>query len=204
VAATIAVLASGGGSNLQALLEHFAHPAPARVGRVAIVVCDNPSAGALEKAAAAGIEPVILSDAGDGNAMLALLRDRGVDLVALAGYLKRVPDVVTRAYRGRMMNVHPSLLPAFGGPGMYGARVHQAVIAAGVRVSGVTVHFVDEQYDHGPIIAQNPVPVFPSDDADTLAARVLQAEHELYPSAVEAVAAGTIMLCADDRVRGTV
>lgn len=204
MAATIAVLASGGGSNLQALLEHFAHGGPARAGRVAIVVSDNPSAGALDKAVAARVEPVILSDPGDGNAMLALLRDRGVDLVALAGYLKRVPDLVTQAYRGRMVNVHPSLLPAFGGPGMYGARVHQAVIAAGVRVSGATVHFVDEQYDHGPIIAQTAVPVLPSDDADALAARVLQAEHQLYPAAVEAVAAGTVMLCADGRVRGTV
>jgi phosphoribosylglycinamide formyltransferase 1 len=204
VAAIIAVFVSGGGSNLQALFEHFRGTRAAQVARIALVVSDNPAAPALDKAVDGGAEPVILSDPGDGSAMLALLTDRRVDLVALAGYLSRVPDDVTRAYHGRLLNVHPSLLPAFGGKGMYGARVHRAVIASGARVSGVTVHFVDDQYDHGPIIAQNPVPVFPSDDAKTLAARVLRAEHALYPLAVEAVAAGRVTLCEQGHVRGTV
>ncbi len=204
MAASIAVFVSGGGSNLQALLEHFREAKAAQVGRIALVVSDAAGAPALDKAVAGGAEPAILSNPDDGRAMLALLHDRRIDLIALAGYLRRVPDEVTEAYRGRLVNVHPSLLPAFGGRGMYGSRVHRAVIAAGVRVSGVTVHFVDDQYDHGPIIAQNPVPVFPSDDAGTLAERVLRAEHGLYPLAVEAVAAGRVTLCEGGSVRGTV
>src|SRR6185436_1036035 len=97
-------------------------------------------------------------------------------------------------FTGRIVNVHPALLPAFGGPGMYGQRVHQAVIESGARVSGVTAHFVDEVYDSGPIIAQWPVPVFPSDDATSLAARVLRVEHLVYPRVVDAVAAGRTTL----------
>jgi folate-dependent phosphoribosylglycinamide formyltransferase PurN len=125
-----------------------------------------------------------------------------VDLIALAGYLRFIPVDVTRRWRGRIVNVHPSLLPSFGGAGMYGIRVHQAVIAAGVRVTGVTVHFVDEEYDRGPIIAQWPVPVLPHDDAETLARRVLAVEHRLYPAALDALASGTITLGGDARVIG--
>lgn len=164
---------------------------------------DNAHADALAKAQERGIARVVLRNPADANDMLETLRAHGIDLIALAGYLKRVPDPVTSAFRGRVVNVHPSLLPAFGGPGMYGTRVHRAVIAAGVRVSGATVHFVDDQYDHGAIIAQNPVPVFPSDNAETLAARVLRTEHGLYPLAVEAVAAGRVTLCESGHVRGS-
>ena len=111
--------------------------------------------------------------------------------------MRLVPEVVVNAYRGRMVNVHPALLPAFGGRGMYGSRVHAAVIAAGARVSGATVHFVDERYDHGAIIAQWPVPVLSADTPQALAARVLRVEHALYPPAVLAVAQSRISLDAE-------
>ena len=123
-------------------------------------------------------------------------------VVALGGYLRFVPTEVTRRWRGRIVNVHPSLLPAFGGAGMYGARVHQAVLDAGVRVTGATVHFVDDEYDRGPIIAQWPVPVSAGDTAESLAKRVLAVEHALYPAALHGVARGSITLGADGRVTG--
>jgi folate-dependent phosphoribosylglycinamide formyltransferase PurN len=147
--------------------------------------------------------PALALDASERDAGLAaILRAHEIDYVALAGYLRFVPVAVTREWRGRIVNVHPSLLPSFGGAGMYGIRVHQAVIAAGVRVTGVTVHFVDEQYDRGPIIAQWPVPVLPDDTPDVLAARVLGVEHALYPPTLDAVARGRVTLGTDGCVVG--
>src|SRR5690606_34460471 len=119
--------------------------------------------------------------------MLAVLEEHRIQLIVLAGYLKLVPPDVVARYRGRMLNIHPALLPAFGGPGMYGLRVHQAVIASGARVSGATVHLVDDRYDEGRIVAQWPVPVAVGDTAEELAARVLRVEHMLLPAAVEAL-----------------
>ncbi len=202
----IAVLASGAGSNLQALMTRFGSPASPGVadGVIGLVGSDRESAGALLIARRHEVPAVVLRDPTDGRGILALLEDAGIDLVVLAGYLKRVPDQVTGAFRGRMLNVHPALLPAFGGRGMYGARLHQAVIDAGVRISGVTVHFVDNEYDHGPIIAQWPVPVLPGDTAATLAARVLSVEHRLYPCAVAAVAAGRVTIGPHQRAQGEV
>jgi phosphoribosylglycinamide formyltransferase-1 len=188
----IAVLASGGGSNLQAILEYFERLGERRGGDVVLVASDRPNAGALERASRRGIMGVVHSTAkrpDDAN-LGDLLHEHEIDLVVLAGYLKLIPSGVVATYDGRIINVHPSLLPAFGGPGMYGQRVHHAAIAAGVRVSGVTVHFVDDVYDRGRIIAQWPVPVFPSDDAGTLAARVLRVEHLVFPRVVDAVASG--------------
>jgi folate-dependent phosphoribosylglycinamide formyltransferase PurN len=118
--------------------------------------------------------------------MLELLTRHAIRLVVLAGYLKKVPDEVVAAFRGRMLNIHPALLPAFGGPGMYGRRVHEAVLASGATVSGATVHLVDEHYDHGAIVAQESVPVRPGDTPESLAARVLEVEHRLLPAAVRA------------------
>ena len=121
--------------------------------------------------------------------MTSALERHGADLLVLAGYLKLVPAEVIDRYRGRILNVHPALLPAFGGLGMYGRRVHEAVLASGARQSGATVHLVDEVYDRGAILGQARVPVLPGDDPETLAARVLEAEHRLLPAAVLAAAA---------------
>jgi folate-dependent phosphoribosylglycinamide formyltransferase PurN len=138
----------------------------------------------------------------DSDAILSLLDTAKTDVLVLAGYLKLVPQDVVRAFRGRLLNVHPALLPSFGGPGMYGRRIHQAVLDHGATLTGVTVHFVDEHFDRGPIIAQWPVPVLPGDDATLLAARVLRTEHRLLPLCVAAVASGAIVLGEDDRVHG--
>jgi len=177
----VAVLASGGGTNLQALLDAL-HDSP--LARVARVVTNRPDAGALERARQSGVPAAVLRDPGDAAELLAALTDAGADLVVLAGYLKLVPPPVVARFRWRMINIHPALLPAHGGPGMYGRRVHEAVLASGAAESGATVHYVDEQYDRGPIIAQARVPVRLGDSAETLAARVLEAEHRLLPRVV--------------------
>ncbi len=184
----IAVFASGGGSNLQALIDWF-NGARASSARVALVIADR-DCGALERADRAGIERSLIQVRGADPeeialATLAALDGAAIDVIALAGYLRLIPAPVVERYRGRMVNIHPALLPAFGGPGMYGQRVHEAVLRAGVRVTGVTVHHVDEGYDEGRPIAQWPVPVYPDDSPDTLAARVLRVEHKLYPIAIE-------------------
>ena len=192
--ARVAVLASGGGTNLQALIDRF-NADPAAPARVELVVGSRAGIGALGRAERAGIDAVALdaralgADA-FGHALAEALRTHRIDLIVLAGWLQLVPAEVVRAYHGRMINIHPALLPAFGGQGMYGMRVHRAVIAAGVRVSGATVHFVDERYDEGAVIAQWPVPVLPDDTPESLAARVLAVEHRILPLAVEALARG--------------
>jgi len=181
----VAVCASGGGSNLQALLDRLQADAPARV---ALVLSNRGDAGALERARKAGVPAEVLSDPQDATEWLTRLGRRDVDLVVLAGYLKLVPPGIVQKYRGRMVNIHPALLPSFGGPGMYGRRVHEAVLRAGAAESGPTVHLVDEVYDRGEILAQRRVPVLPDDTPDTLAARVLAEEHRLLPEVVLAAA----------------
>ncbi len=182
----VAVAVSGRGSNLEALLRALGPDAPARV---VLVLSDRADAAALERAAARSIPRIVLRDASDAREWLAALEGHAVDLVVLAGYLKLVPADVIARYRDRIINVHPALLPAFGGRGMYGRRVHEAVLASGARESGATVHLVDEVYDRGAILGQARVPVLLGDDADTLAARVLALEHRLLPAAVLAAAA---------------
>ena len=198
----IAVLASGGGSNLQALMDHLDARGSERGGEIVLVATDRPGAGVLERARERRIATATISSTPDS--LSRLLKEHGIELIALAGYLRFVPDKVTKKYAGKIVNVHPSLLPAFGGAGMYGMKVHQAAIDAGVRVSGATVHFVDSLYDHGAIIAQWPVPVYPMDDARTLAARVLTVEHLLFPRVVDALAASRIRLTTGNRVSGSV
>lgn len=198
----IAVLASGGGSNLQSIIQHFAALGADRAGDIALVASDRADAGALERGRTHGIAAVAMDREARTSGMLSLLTRHAIDLVVLAGFLRFVPAEVTRSYRGRIVNIHPALLPAFGGAGMYGHHVHEAVIARGARVSGATVHFVDEEYDHGPIIAQWPVPVFQHDTAASLAQRVLAVEHALYPRVVQQVAEGVISLGDDGRVHG--
>lgn len=170
----IAVLVSGGGTDLQALLDALQHSKTARVTRV---ISSRAAAGALDRARQARLPTTVLQDPGDAAELLATLGD--ADLVVLAGYLKLVPAAVVARFPCRMINIHPALLPAFGGPGMYGRRVHEAVLASGAQVSGATVHYVDEQYDRGPIIAQAKVRVVADDTPATLATRVLTAEHRL-------------------------
>jgi phosphoribosylglycinamide formyltransferase 1 len=181
----VAVLASGGGTNLQALLDALGSTpgAPARVVRV---LSDRAAAAALKRARRAGVAATVIDDPADPAALGAALQD--VDLVVLAGYLRLVPAAVVARFRGRMINIHPALLPGFGGPGMYGRRVHEVVLETGATVSGATVHYVDEEYDRGPIIAQWPVPVQAGDTPETLGARVLAAEHALLPAVVLALA----------------
>lgn len=189
----LAVFASGGGSNLQALIDRFnIRHAPASV-RVQLVLSDRETAGALRRARDAGIDASVIAAAGRPpdyvtRETLAALESADIDLIALAGYLRLVPPTVVRRYRNRIVNIHPALLPAFGGKGMYGLRVHQAVLESGNTVSGATVHYVDEHYDEGRIVAQWPVPVLSGDTPESLAARVLAVEHLLYPAAIELVA----------------
>jgi formyltetrahydrofolate-dependent phosphoribosylglycinamide formyltransferase len=182
----VAVAVSGRGSNLEALLRALGPDAPARV---VLVVSNRADAGGLARALEHGVPGELLRDAADANEWLELLRHHRVDLLVLAGYLKLVPAPVVARYRDRILNIHPALLPTFGGPGMYGLRVHQAVLASGARESGATVHLVNEVYDRGRILAQTRVPVLPGDTPDTLAARVLEAEHRLLPAVVLAAAA---------------
>ena len=200
--ARVAVLASGGGTNLQAILDYLDAQHDAQAMSVALVASDRAAAGALERARRHGVPAMALDATQRGDGLAAILESHAIDYIALAGYLRFVPVAVTRRWRGRIINVHPSLLPSFGGTGMYGIRVHQAVIDAGVRITGVTVHFVDEEYDRGPIIAQSPVPVLPGDTPEVLGQRVLSVEHALYPIALDAVARGRVTLGADGRVAG--
>ena len=194
----IAVLASGGGSNLQAILDHFDRIGEKRGGDVVLVASDRSDAGALERAARHGIIADVHSGPKrpDAATIGQLLEQHAIDLVVLSGYLKLIPSDVVAKYEGRIVNVHPSLLPAFGGLGMYGQRVHRAVIESGARVTGVTVHYADAVYDQGRIIAQWPVPVFASDDAGTLAARVLRVEHLVFPRVIDAIASGRTIYSA--------
>jgi len=175
----VAVLVSGGGTNLQALLDTL-HDSP--IARIARVISSRPDAGALQRARRAGVPTTVLRDAGDPAEVLSALA--GAQLVVLAGYLKLVHASVVARFRGRIINIHPALLPDFGGAGMYGRRVHEAVLASGAKESGATVHFVDEEFDRGAIIAQEKVPIEAGDTPDTLAARVLEAEHRLLPRVV--------------------
>lgn len=195
----LAVLASGSGSNLQAILEYLEALGSAAPAAVVLVASNRAGALALERAGARRIATEHIVEPTDGAALRALLARHEVDMIALAGYLKFVPSEVTGAWRGAIVNIHPALLPKFGGPGMYGSAVHQAVIDAHERESGATVHFVDDHYDRGAAIARSRVPVARGDSVERLAARVLAVEQTLYPRAVHAVAAGWISLDGDGR-----
>lgn len=193
----IAVFASGGGTNYQAILDAIQRrELPASP---VICVSNRADAGALERARRHAIATHVLSSSG-ANAdevaaeMLETLHQANANFIALAGFLKMIPERVISAYRNRIVNIHPSLLPAFGGRGMYGRRVHEAVIEHGVRWTGVTVHVVDEHYDTGPIVLQEPVPVLQDDTPESVASRVLEAEHRLYPEALRLFAQGRISI----------
>ena len=194
----IGVIASHGGTNLQAIID--ACTDGSLDARIRVVISNNSRALALERARRANIPTAHLSavthpDPASLDAAIAdTLASHGVELVALAGYMRKLgPETLSR-YRNRILNIHPALLPKYGGRGMYGERVHSAVLAAGERVSGVSVHLVDEEYDRGPVIAQAEVPVMPEDTPDTLATRVLEQEHILYPRTIQRIASGEIDL----------
>jgi phosphoribosylglycinamide formyltransferase-1 len=198
----IAVLISGSGRTLKNFIELIADDQlPVEI---ALVISSSASAGGLEHAAAAGLPTSVVSrkdyasDELFGAAVFSRCRTAGVELVVMAGWLKLCP--VPDDFTGRVVNIHPSLLPAFGGHGMYGDRVHAAVIERGCKVTGVTVHFVDNEYDAGPIIWQTPVPVFEDDTPHTLADRVFEAELEAYPHVLKMLATGRVTL-VDGRVR---
>ncbi|MEJ0006095.1 MAG: phosphoribosylglycinamide formyltransferase [Steroidobacteraceae bacterium] len=192
----IAVLASGEGTTLQAVLDACADGRlPARV---AVVISNNGSAGALRRARSAGVPVRHLSGPTAGGAtrldqaLNETLREFGADLVVLAGYMKRLGPVTLAGFAGRIINTHPALLPQFGGQGMFGMHVHRAVLAAKEEISGATVHWVDENYDTGAVIAQARVAVAPGDSAESLAARVQAAERELLIEVLGAAAAGRL------------
>jgi len=187
----------GRGTNLQAIIDACSEGAVP--GEVAVVIGTRSDAPALARAQSAGIKTVVISprkyeqdEKGYAEAILRVLDGGGVGLICLAGYMRMLPLPVVERFRDRIMNVHPALLPLFGGQGMYGENVHRAVIESGMKLSGATVHFVDEHYDAGPIIHQLAVPVKDSDTPETLAARVLRAEHQAYTEAIRWFAEGRL------------
>ena len=195
----IAVLVSGGGTNLQALLDSEARGENPN-GRITLVVASKPGVYALERAAKAGVESCVVSrksyespEAFDA-ALLEVLKSHDIGLVVLAGFLSVLGPSVVAAYPRRILNVHPALIPAFCGPGMYGLRPHQAALARGCKVTGATVHFVNEECDGGPILLQKAVDILPGDTPETLQKRVMaEAEWQLLPKAVAMVCSGEIV-----------
>ena len=184
---SIAVFASGGGTNLQALID--ASKRGILNGEVAAVISNNSGAYALERARKENIPDYHVSGkvyperAEFISRLFEVFDENNVSLVVLAGYMKLVPTEIIRRYRSRIINIHPALLPKYGGKGMYGINVHKAVLESGDRISGATVHIVDEIYDHGAILIQRTVPVLPEDTPESLAARVLEVEHKILPEA---------------------
>lgn len=197
----VAVLASGSGTTLQALLDAFPGGASRDGVEVVAVICNTPGAGALERAHRAGVPALLVDhrgrDAGAFEAELAAVLDaHRPDLICLAGFLRMLSPALVTRHPGRMLNTHPALLPAFGGKGMYGERVHRAVLDAGVAVSGCTIHIVNETPDGGPVVAQVAVPVLPGDTPGRLAARVQAEERRIYPEVVRWWAAGRLEIAA--------
>jgi phosphoribosylglycinamide formyltransferase-1 len=191
-------LASGRGSNMQAVIDACKSGRLDAIPR--LVISNNSTSGALDRARREGIPYAHLSsvthpDPGElDRAIRDTLKQHDVDLVVLAGYMRKIGSQTLRAYRGRIINIHPALLPRFGGEGMYGARVHRAVLASGAEETGVTVHLVDAHYDHGPILAQRRVPVRLGDTVETLADRVLEQEHDLLVQTLVRIASDEIVL----------
>jgi phosphoribosylglycinamide formyltransferase-1 len=193
-------LSSHGGSNMQAIIDACSE------GRLdaepAVVISNNSDSTSLERARREGIPNYHLSSKTHPDpeqldaAILRALQEHEVDFVILAGYMKLLGPQTLKRYRGRIFNIHPALLPKFGGKGLYGRKVHEAVLAAGEIVTGVTIHLVDERYDRGPIVAQSRVPVVEGDTPDSLAARVLESEHRLYAETLQKVIKGEIDLDA--------
>ncbi len=194
----LGIFASGRGSNFEAILTAIDEGGLDAVVRV--LISNNPDAGALNTAQQRNIPTAVLNKADFPNreafvqAMLFALKDHDTDFVALAGYMKKIPAEVIHVYANRIVNIHPALLPAFGGKGMYSHFVHEAVLAAGCKVSGATIHLVDDQYDHGPIVAQRAVSIHDAETPDEIASRVLKIEHQIYPEALQLFAEGRVQV----------
>jgi len=192
----LACLISGGGRTLLNLANRITDGT--LECSIELVIASRPGVGGIERARQCGFEPRIAHASEQGSvdaahdAMMRWVEEADVDLVCLCGWLRKVR--MDAPLKGRTINIHPALLPDFGGPGMYGERVHRAVLAAGRSFSGCTVHFVDDQYDHGPIILQRACPVRPGDDVPALAARVFEQECIAYPQAIRLIAAGRVRL----------
>ena len=194
----IAVLVSGGGTNLQAIIDRI-EDGTVKNTVIRTVICNNPKAKALERAERHGIEAVCISPKqyetrDDFNrALLNSIDERGIDLIVLAGFMVVVPPMIIQKYRNRIINIHPSLIPSFCGKGYYGLHVHEAALKKGVKVSGATVHFVDEGTDTGPIIMQKAVEVKPDDTPEVLQRRIMEeAEWKIMPAVIDAIAAGRV------------
>ncbi len=196
--ANLAVFISGHGTGLQSIID--AASAGSLDARVLLVVSSSSRAYGLQRAAQAGIVTFVFSERNypspdeAARDLMAHLSGKQIDFIALAGYLKFLPTAVVRAYAGRIANIHPALLPKYGGKGMYGRHVHEAVLAAGEKETGATVHLVDEIYDHGAILEQVHVPILPGDTVDSLAERVLREEHILYPRTLQKLIKGEYQL----------
>ena len=194
----ITVLVSGGGTNFQALIDNIENGFIEN-GRIALLISSNPDAFAIKRAEAHGIKCAVIGkknspdDARRTEKLLKLLKSESTDLIVLAGYMSVLPPEIIEEYRNKIINIHPSLIPKYCGLGMYGHHVHEAVLAAGEKESGATVHFVDEGVDTGKIILQKSVRVEEGDTPETLAARVLEVEHEILPLAVK-------MFCNDEKM----
>lgn len=180
----IAIFASGAGSNAEKILEYFSHSEKIKV---ALIVCNKPEAGVLTIAKQHGVEALLIDKElfFRGDNYIPQLQAYKIDWIILAGFLWKIPLPLIASWRGHILNIHPALLPAYGGKGMYGSRVHQAVIEAGEKQSGITIHQVDEQYDHGDTVFQATCQVLPNDTAATLSNRIHALEHEHYPRVIE-------------------
>lgn len=176
------IFASGTGTNAKAVIEYFKNDP--RV-QVSLIVCNNPAAGVIRNAEKENI-PVLLIDRDSfgQDSFPRLLSEYNPSLILLAGFLWKIPESTVRTYEGKIINIHPALLPAYGGKGMYGMRVHESVLAAGEKKSGITIHYVNEKYDEGAIILQAQCPVLPDDTADVLAARIHRLEHFYLPRTI--------------------
>ncbi len=188
----LAVLISGNGSNLQAIINSTKYGILKGVAEIVIVISSNPKAFGLQRAEKEGIKNIALDydnmDKNDyNNKLLELIKEAGADLVCLAGYLKRIPENIIKEYKSRILNIHPALLPKYGGKGMYGHHVHEAVVKAKEKKSGATVHFADEGYDTGSIIMQKEVDLDETDNHEEVAKKVLLVEHEIFPEAIKKV-----------------
>ncbi len=194
----IGFLASHGGTNLQAIIDACKRGALA--AKPAVIISNNRQSGALARAREEAIPYALINsvthpdDAAHDGAICAILAAHQVDLIVLAGYMKKIGPQTLQRFRGRILNIHPALLPKYGGQGMYGGNVHEAVLAAGERETGVTIHLIDETYDTGPILAQTTVPVEVGDTIDSLAARVLAREHTFFVETIAHILSGEIQL----------